>query len=145
MVTAGSVALVSRPPLDDRYDVLNGMGNVNDTNLDFDTLPNKIVDVRSVYADGQLSQEFQFNCGGDNWQGVFGLYWFDGEAGGTVYNNFVNVLFVTTQGVVDTQALAIYGEGTFPINDTLSVTAGLRYTDESKEADVLNPAYANAT
>ena len=165
------------PPLDDRYDVLNGMLNINDTsmdgasatinwnladgwwfksvtafresdtdtNIDFDTLPNKIADVRAVYADEQLSQEFQFNYGGDNWQGVFGAYWFDGEAGGTVYNNFFNASFGTTNGVVDTRALAIYGEGTFPLNDTLSVTAGLRYTDESKHADVLNQAYSNAT
>ncbi|MBL0029559.1 MAG: TonB-dependent receptor [Rhodanobacteraceae bacterium] len=164
------------PPLNDRYDVLNGMSNVNDTamdgasatinwnladgwwfksvtayrqsdtdtSIDFDTLPNKIADVRALYSDEQLSQEFQFNYASDNWSGVFGAFWFDGEAGGTVYNNFFNVQFGTTNGTVDTESVALYGEGTFPISDTLSVTAGLRWTDETKSADVLNQFFSNA-
>ncbi len=163
-------------PLDDRYDTLSGMPNVNDTSMDgasatinwnladnwwfksvtayresdtdttidFDLLPNKIADVRALYADEQLSQEFQFNYASDSWSGVFGVYWFDGEAGGTVFNNFFNLQFGTTNGTVDTESYALYGEGTFPINDTLSITAGLRYTDESKTADVLNQFFANA-
>ncbi|MBK6435598.1 MAG: TonB-dependent receptor [Rhodanobacteraceae bacterium] len=162
-------------PLDDRYDTLSGMRNINDTGMngasatinwnladgwwfksvtayresdtdtyiDFDTLPNKIADVRAIYADDQLSQEFQFNYAGDNWAGVFGAYWFDGQAGGTVYNNFFNIQFGTTNGTVDTESYAFFGEGTFPISDTLSVTAGLRYTDESKAVDVLNQFFAN--
>lgn len=162
-------------PLDDRYDTLSGMRNINDTGMngasatinwnladgwwfksvtayresdtdtyiDFDTLPNKIADVRALYADDQLSQEFQFNYAGDNWAGVFGAYWFDGQAGGTVYNNFFNIQFGTTNGTVDTESYAFFGEGTFPISDTLSVTAGLRYTDESKAVDVLNQFFAN--
>jgi iron complex outermembrane receptor protein len=164
------------PPLDDRYDTLSGMLNVNDTSMDgasatinwnvaegwwfksvtafrqsdtdtyidFDTLPNKITDVRALYSDEQLSQEFQLNYGSDAWSGVFGVYWFDGEAGGTVYNNFLNLLFGTTHGVVDTDSIAVYGEGTFPLSDRVSITAGLRYTDETKRADVLNQAFANA-
>jgi iron complex outermembrane recepter protein len=164
------------PPLDDRYDILSGMPNVNDTqmdgaaltanwtineswwfksvtafresdtdtNIDFDALPNKIVDVRALYADEQLSQEFQLNYQGENLYGVFGLYLFDGEAGGTVFNNFRNLSFGTTNGVVYTDSVAVYGEGTWAFNDKLSLTAGLRFTDETKEADVLNQAYANA-
>lgn len=115
-----------------------------DTYIDFDALPNKIVDVRALYADEQLSQEFQLNFQGDNLYGVFGLYLFDGEAGGTVFNNFRNLAFGTTNGVVDTDSVALYGEGTWAFNDKLSLTAGLRYTDETKEADVLNQSYANA-
>ncbi len=165
------------PPLDDRYDILSGMPNVNDTQMtgasftanwtvndswwfksvtayresdtdtyiDFDALPNKIVDVRALYSDEQLSQEFQLNYQGDRLYGVFGLYLFDGEAGGTVFNNFLNASFGTTNGVVYTKSAAVYGEGTWSFTDSLSLTAGLRFTDESKEADVLNQAYANAT
>jgi len=116
-----------------------------DTNIDFDMLPGKITDVRALYADEQLSQEFQFNYTGDRLTGVFGLFWFDGEAGGTVFNNFRNLSFGTTNGVVDTESLALYGEGTFAINDTWSITAGLRWTDEEKSVDVLNQAFANAS
>jgi len=165
-----------RAPLDDRYDTLSGMPNVNDTqmtgaaftanwtindswafksvtafrqsdtdtNIDFDALPNKITDVRALYSDEQRSQEFQFNYQGTNLYGVFGLYLFDGEAGGTVFNNFLNASFGTTNGVVYTEQVAAYGEGTWSFSDKLSLTAGLRFTDESKEADVLNQSYANA-
>lgn len=115
-----------------------------DTNIDFDMLPDKITDVRALYSDDQLSQEFQFNYTGDSLVGVFGLFWFDGSAGGTVFNNFRNLSFGTTNGVVDTSSIALYGEGTFTISDAWSITAGLRYTDEEKTADVLNQAFANA-
>lgn len=165
------------PPLNDRYDTLSGMPNVNDTqmdgasftanwtineawslksvtafresdtdtHIDFDALPNKIVDVRALYADEQLSQEFQLNYQGENLYGVLGLYLFDGEAGGTVFNNFRNLSFGTTNGIVYTDSVAVYGEGTWRFSDKLSLTAGLRFTDETKEADVLNQAYANAS
>ena len=116
-----------------------------DTNIDFDALPNKITDVRALYADEQLSQEFQFNYQGSNLYGVLGLYLFDGEAGGTVLNNFLNASFGNTNGTVYTESVAVYGEGTWAFNDKLSLTAGLRFTDESKEADVFNQAFSNAT
>jgi iron complex outermembrane receptor protein len=166
------------PPLDHRYDVRNGMPNINntsmdgasvtvgwnlgdawtlksitafresdtETNIDFDTLPQKIADVKAFYNDEQTSQEFQLNY--DNagaFRGVAGLYWFDGEAGGQVLNNFYNLSFGDTQGVVDTDSIAVYGEGTFDLNDQWSITGGIRYTDEEKGADVLNRCYTDAT
>lgn len=117
-----------------------------ETNIDFDTLPNKITDVRAVYSDDQTSQEFQatFDDGGP-FNGVFGLYYFSGTAGGTVFNNFLNLQFGTTNGDVDTESYAAYGEGTYAFSDQLSLTVGLRYTSEEKTADVLNQGYANAT
>lgn len=116
-----------------------------DTNIDFDALPNKIVDVRALYSDEQLSQEFQLNFQGENLYGVFGLYLFDGEAGGTILNNFLNLSFGNTNGVVYTDSIAAYGEGTWQFSDQWRLTAGLRFTDESKEAVVFNQAFTNAT
>ncbi len=116
-----------------------------DTNIDFDQLPNRIVDVRATYADEQLSQEFQLHYAGERLDGVMGLYWFDGEAGGRVFNNFLNASFGTTNGVVYTDSIALYGEGTWRFTDQWSLTFGARYTDETKEADVLNQAYRNAS
>jgi iron complex outermembrane receptor protein len=165
-------------PLDDRYDVRNGMPNVNDTsmdgasltmgwnlgeawtlksitafresdtetNIDFDTLQNIIADVKAFYSDEQTSQEFQLNY--DNagaFRGVAGLYWFEGEAGGQVLNNFFNLSFGDTQGVVDTDSIALYGEGTWDLTEQWSITGGLRWTDEEKSADVYNIGYTNAT
>jgi iron complex outermembrane receptor protein len=164
------------PPLRSRYDVRNGMPNVNDTsmqgasatvnwqvneawsfksvtayresdtvtNIDFDTLPNVIADVRAEYEDDQFTQEFQGTYLGETISGVVGLYYFDGTAGGTVRNNFFNLQFGTTNGFVDTTQTALYGEGTWQASERLKVTAGARWTREEKDADVLNQGFANA-
>jgi iron complex outermembrane receptor protein len=117
-----------------------------ETNIDFDTLPQKIADVKAFYSDEQTSQEFQLNYdNAGSFRGVAGLYWFDGQAGGQVLNNFFNLSFGDTQGQVDTSSIAVYGEGTFDLTDQWSVTGGLRFTDEEKSVDVLNRCYTNAT
>ncbi len=165
-------------PLADRYDVRNGMPNVNDTsmkgasatlswnlgdawvlksvtayresdtetNIDFDTLPNTIADVKAFYSDDQTSQEFQLNYdAGGAVRGVTGLYWFTGSAGGQVLNNFFGLSFGDTQGVVDTDSVAVYGEFTWDFAERWALTLGGRYTDEKKTADVYNIGYTDAT
>ena len=162
------------PPLDDRYDVRNGMPNVNDTtmngygltfdfklsedwslksvsayresdtetNIDFDTLPNIIADVKALYSDNQLSQEFQLNYdAGGAFTAVGGVYWFQGEAGGTVLNNFFNLSFGNTNGQVDTDSIAVYGEGTYRFDDQWSMTLGGRWTSEEKTVDIFNQTF----
>jgi len=117
-----------------------------ETNIDFDTLPQRIADVKAFYNDEQTSQEFQLNY--DNagaFRGVAGLYWFQGEAGGRVLNNFFNLSFGDTQGVVDTDSIAVYGEGTYDLSEQWSITGGLRFTDEEKSADVLNRCYTSTS
>jgi iron complex outermembrane recepter protein len=165
-------------PLDSRYDVRNGMRNINDlemtgtsltmswypgdywafksitavresdseTHIDFDTLPNIIADVRAFYSDEQFSQEFQASYdGGGPLRGVAGIYLFDGKAGGQVLNNFFNLLFGDTQGHVDTESVAVYVDGSWDFSERLSLSGGLRWTDEKKSADVFNRGYSDAT
>jgi iron complex outermembrane receptor protein len=166
------------PPLEDRYDVRNGMPNVNDTtvkglsatanwrvnadwslkyvvakresetetNIDFDTTPAPIADVKAFYEDEQVSHELQanFDAGGSS-RGVMGLYLFDGEAGGRVLNNFIGRIFGDTRGVVHTESIAVYGDWTFDLSQTLTLDVGARYTDEDKRAVVLNRGYTDAT
>ncbi len=166
------------PPLDSRYDVRNGMPNINDTtlkgvsatanwrvndswalkfvtakresntetNIDFDTTPQTIADVKAFYRDQQVSNELQLNFdGGGRHRGVFGLYKFNGEAGGQVRNNFFGFLFGDTQGTVYTDSVAVYGDWSFDVTDQFNLDVGLRYTDEDKRADVLNRGYTNGT
>ena len=117
-----------------------------ETNIDFDTLPNIIADVAATYRDEQTSHEINLNYdGGGAWTGVLGLYLFDGEAGGTVRNNFFNASFGTTNGQVDTDSWAVYGDWTWQFSERWSTSIGLRYTDEEKKATVLNRAFSNAT
>ncbi|MBL8300933.1 MAG: TonB-dependent receptor [Rhodanobacteraceae bacterium] len=117
-----------------------------ETNIDFDTLPNKIADVKAFYRDEQTTHELQANYdGGGMARGVMGLYHFDGEAGGQVRNNFFNASFGDTQGTVFTDSLAAYADWTFDFTDRLSLDLGARWTDEDKHAIVLNRGYTDAT
>ena len=171
-------ALGAFPPLNDRYDVRNGMPNINDTtiegasatanwratdnltlkyvlakrqsdtetNIDFDTTPAQIADVKALYADEQVSHELQANWDrGGRSRGVVGFYMFDGEAGGQVLNNFFNLSFGDTQGTVFTESVALYADWTFDLSERLSLDVGARYTDEDKRAKVLNRCYTSAT
>ncbi|PZQ30663.1 MAG: TonB-dependent receptor, partial [Stenotrophomonas acidaminiphila] len=124
-----------------------------ETNIDFDTTPRPLVDVRAFYSDSQVSQELQANYdGGGRARGVMGLYWFNGDAGGQVLNYFWNPLLATgltnplfgdTQGVVNTKSIALYADWTFDLTDRLKLDVGARYTDEDKHAIALNRFYTN--
>ena len=124
-----------------------------ETNIDFDTTPLPLVDVRAFYSDSQVSQELQANYdGGGRARGVMGLYWFNGDAGGQVLNYFWNPLLATgltnplfgdTQGVVNTKSIALYADWTFDLTDRLKLDVGARYTDEDKHAIALNRFYTN--
>jgi len=113
------------------------------TAIDFDGLPNKIADVRAEYHDSSTSHEVQAVYEGSNHSGVLGVYWFDGRAGGTVRNNFFNLSFGTTNGLVYTEGKAVFGDWSWRLSPAFSVSTGLRYTQETKRAVVLNQAFAN--
>jgi iron complex outermembrane receptor protein len=114
-----------------------------DTSIDFDGLPNKIADVRAEYHDSSQSHEIQAAYEGSSSSGIVGAYYFDGRAGGTVRNNFFNASFGTTNGLVYTQGKAIFGDWSWRLTPAFSVSTGLRYTDETKRAVVLNQAFSN--
>ncbi|MFN3302605.1 MAG: TonB-dependent receptor [Roseateles sp.] len=114
-----------------------------DTSIDFDGLPNKIADVRAEYHDSSQSHELQAIYEGQNSSGVLGVYYFDGRAGGTVRNNFFNLSFGTTNGIVYTEGKAMFGDWSWRLTPQFSVSTGLRYTKETKRAVVLNQAFAN--
>ncbi len=117
-----------------------------ENNIDFDTTPAPITDVTAIYWDRQTSQEFQLlydNHG--RWNGVLGFYYFDGKAGGLVKNNFLNLLFGTTDGWTKTSSYALFGEGNYSINDRLTLNVGLRATQEKKNTLAYNAGYADAT
>ena len=122
-----------------------GAHRASDTNtsIDFDGLPNKIADVRAEYHDSSTSHELQAIYEGSNHSGVIGAYWFDGRAGGTVRNNFFNLSFGTTNGLVYTEGKAVFGDWSWRLSPAFSISTGLRYTQETKRAVVLNQAFAN--
>ncbi|RMF75036.1 MAG: TonB-dependent receptor [Acidobacteria bacterium] len=112
-------------------------------NIDFDTTPARIADVRATYYDDQTSQEFQLIYdGGRKLSGVFGLYYFDGKAGGDVFAIFFEGInpgtSSSTQGFVETESRALFFDGSYALTDRLTLNAGLRYTDEDKHGVAFN-------
>jgi iron complex outermembrane receptor protein len=118
----------------------------SENNIDFDTTPAPITDVIATYYDEQWSQELQLvYAGGGRLDGVFGVYYFDGEAGGRVLNNFLNLLFGSTEGFVQTESLALFGDGTYRLSDRLALNFGLRVTEEDKRGVAFNVGFTDAT
>lgn len=112
-------------------------------NIDFDTTPARIADARAVYYDDQTSQEFQLLYdSGRNLTGVFGLYYFDGEAGGEVRSIFFEGLnpgtTSSTEGFVETESLALFFDGSYRLSDKLTLNGGVRFTDEDKHGVSFN-------
>ncbi len=115
-------------------------------NIDFDTTPAPITDVSATYFDEQDSQELQFiYTGGERLNGVVGLYYFDGLAGGLVLNNFLNLLFGSTNGTTGTESLAIFGDGSYALSDKLTFNFGLRLTEEDKNGRAFNVGFTDNT
>jgi iron complex outermembrane receptor protein len=152
-VMKGASATVNWRPSEDwafKY-VIAKRESDTETNIDFDTTPLPLVDVRAFYSDSQVSNELQANYdGGGRARGVMGLYFFSGDAGGQVLNQFsnpllppalTNPLFGDTQGVVQTESVAVYADWTFDLTDRLTLDVGARYTDEDKHALALNRFY----
>jgi iron complex outermembrane receptor protein len=118
----------------------------SENNIDFDTTPARITDVIATYYDEQTSEELQLVYdGGGALSGVMGLYWFDGEAGGLVKNIFINSIFGTTDGFVETDSIAAFGDGSYRLGERTRLNFGLRVTEEEKRAVAFNAGYTNDT
>jgi iron complex outermembrane recepter protein len=125
------------------------------TNIDFDTLPEKIADVSAIYKDHQFSQELQANYdAGGSVHGVAGLYYFDGSATGQIHNIFLGSppystlglsQYGSTGGRMGTKSYAGYGDFSWDFSPAWSLEVGLRYTHETKTALIQNFGFANAS
>ncbi len=117
--------------------------------IDFDSLPMYDLDAPVVFDNEQFSQEFQLLWSGDRLNAVLGYYYLDATAA----NDFDVVLGTLgvvayglpltayTGGVVDTEAWSVYGDVTYDVTDKLSIALGLRYTDDTRKADIYRANY----
>lgn len=102
-------------------------------NRDGDHTPILIQNTRDTWEHEQFSQEIELL--GNAFEGrldwILGLYYFQEEGENL---NFVTFPVVSFQsgGSVDNDNTAVFGQATYDLTDKLSVTAGLRWTDETK-------------
>ena len=87
-------------------------------------------------ASDQFTQELQLASNGDgplSW--IFGLYYFNDNGEQTISIPIPGFGFdILHNATIETDAYAVYGQATYALSDKVNFTAGLRYSDESKEA-----------
>jgi iron complex outermembrane receptor protein len=112
--------------------------------IDFDSLPAVDLDVPAIYENDQFSQELQLVYESDKLSGVFGLYYLDANA----FTAFDVALFTTVNGLtaqtlgnVDTETWSVFGDFTYDLNDTISVSLGGRYTNDKRTSQVLRTTF----
>ena len=103
--------------------------------LDDDSLIDDFLSFPETGDADQTSFEVQLNGTFDGWDLVTGFYYFTEEGGNfqfpTTFNGFGNGLFVLDQEVT---SIAVYGNAGWDVSDELRVSAGLRFTQDEKDA-----------
>ncbi|AUX70645.1 TonB-dependent receptor [Porphyrobacter sp. HT-58-2] len=114
------------------------------TPIDFDSLPAVDLDVPAIYNNDQFSQELQLLYEGDKLSGVLGFYYLDANA----FTAFDVALFTTlngftaqTLGDVNTKTWSVFGDFTYDLSDTISVSVGGRYTNDKRTSQVLRRSF----
>lgn len=110
-----------------------------DDALDLDGSPLPLAHTQRLSSYESFSQEFQLTGGTDRVNYVVGAYYFTDD-GYTVNPQtfFGGANIFDSRYGFETDAIAAYGQIDFSITDQLSITGGLRYTEEEKSIDRAN-------
>jgi iron complex outermembrane receptor protein len=101
---------------------------------DADNTPLLVLHTNYHSRSKQFSQELQALIDGERLDGVVGLYYFDEDSFDRLLVPISNpsTSYDTQRVSLGSRAKAAFSEWTYKITDPLSVTAGIRYTDETK-------------
>jgi iron complex outermembrane receptor protein len=111
------------------------------TPIDFDALAAVQVDVPAFYNNKQFSQEAQFLVDTGGFSGLAGIYYLDAEARTVFDVRLPGGVTAQTLGNVDTATVAVFGDATYDFNDMFSVSAGGRYTWDTRRSTILRRTY----
>jgi iron complex outermembrane receptor protein len=115
---------------------------------DADNTPLLILHTNYDSESEQFSQELQALVDTDRVDGVFGLYYFDEDSFDRLIVPLGNpgTSFDTQRVAMDSEATAAFTEWTFKLTEAFSLSAGVRYTEETKglQATMFNVAPASA-
>ncbi|MGK2911075.1 MAG: TonB-dependent receptor [Sphingobium sp.] len=115
------------------------------TPIDFDSLPSVDVDVPAIYKNNQTSQEFQLLYDGSRLHGLVGFYYLDAEAS-TQFDVILGTtgpllgipgLNAYTAGDVKTRTWSAFGDFTFDVTDSISISAGGRWTSDKRRSTII--------
>ena len=107
-------------------------------NLEFDGAPQVVIHYLESGASDQFSQEFQLigNNAAASLDWIAGFYYFS-ESGHNLQDDDQFGNLDQRRSEVETTSFALFGQGTLDLTDELSLTIGLRYTDEEKDYEVV--------
>jgi iron complex outermembrane receptor protein len=115
---------------------------------DADNTPLFILATNYSSESEQFSQELQVLVDTDRVDGVFGMYFFDEDSFDRLIVPLGNpgTSYDTQRVSMDTKSTAVFTEWTFKVTEAFSLSAGVRYTDETKglQAIMFNVAPASA-
>src|SRR5690606_23975258 len=112
--------------------------------IDIDASEVELGDVLVAFDQKQVSQEFQFQFGGDAWQGLAGLYYLNEkvpshqEAYADDFIQFAGApvdFLRTIDDDLETTSKAAFLHFHWQCADDCQLTAGVRYTEEDKDYD----------
>ncbi|MBX2858616.1 MAG: TonB-dependent receptor [Cellvibrionaceae bacterium] len=134
-------AAIANVDLSDQFS-LKYIGSYRETNWtgvrDADNTPYVILHTSMNSDSEQSSHEIQINFEGDAFKSVLGLFYFQTEADEDLSVNFTPpegvIIPVSNDAILTTESSAIFGQITYELTERLQFTAGIRYTDETKEA-----------
>lgn len=105
------------------------------SNSDHSPLPG--IETVNDQKQSQFTQEFQLLGAGDRFNWVVGAFYMSEEGEALNVVAFPDVIF-RSGGGFETTSTAVFAQGTYEILPSLELTAGLRYTEETKSYDTLN-------
>jgi len=99
--------------------------------IDFDNLPQPLLDIPAEYNDHQFTQELQALYEGDRVQGVAGVYYLNSNAAGA-FDTVISAINTTTfnGGSVDTRSYAVFADVSFDVTEAFSVSLDTRFSSE---------------
>ncbi|MEZ5938600.1 MAG: TonB-dependent receptor [Hyphomonadaceae bacterium] len=149
---AKGASLVGEWEISDSWTLKNILAyreDASSTPIDFDSLPAIDVDVPAIYENDQFSEELQLLYSGDRLNGLVGVYYLDANAltafdvvlGTTGDLISLPGLNAQTYGDVNTDTWSIFADFTYDITDTVSLTLGGRYTNDTRSSEVLRRTF----
>lgn len=117
----------------------------SDAFSDIDATSQRIFDGEVVIQQEQISNELRFNGQFGKWNITTGLFYFEQDLSYSETRFLLEDFFSTLGlpaltlpggGIQDQQTFGIFAQTEYQVNDRLSLSAGLRYSDEAKEVKI---------
>jgi len=108
----------------------------NTTDADIDSTPNFIFHSNTETQQDQISNELRYAVSGDNFDLTVGAFFFDQSIAYTEVRDIINAPRFFGGGAQDHEVLGAFANGQFYVSEALSLIAGIRWSQETKDAAV---------